>query len=158
MLGKLQELSVKADARYASDAELQFIESYVDSFKSRLAAYEKIRDLERQLVEAVYQRLLHSDPQFFRKGGQDYTPKWRQDTTRTLRFSAMALLYDDVNLYKRQFLYWFQTIMSAFGVQDSCNRTYAVMQEVVKEMLPQEYATLYCPVLEVTRTMLSTSK
>jgi hypothetical protein len=158
MLGKLQELSVKADARYASDAELEFIQSYVDSFNLRLAAYQKIQALERDMVETVYQRLLQKNPQFFQMGRQDYTPKWRQDTTRVLRFAAMAMLYDDAELYKRQFLYWFQTLMLAFGTQEHCNQTYGVMQEVVREMLPREYANLFYPFLEVTRTVLGTAK
>lgn len=158
MLHKLHQLSIKADARYAKDAELEFIDSYINSFNIRLAAYQKIQSVEREIVDAVYQRLLQNNPQFFDKGGQDYTRKWRQDTTRVLRFAAMALLYDDVDLYKDRFLYWFQTLMYAFNTQENCNQTYTVMKEVVKEMLPTAHANLFCPFLEVTRTVLSTSK
>lgn len=155
MLNKLQALTVKADGRYAKEQELQFIEAYLHSFPDRLLAYRKIQDSETDIVNEVYQRLQKQSPQFFQRGGQDYTPKWRSDTLRVLRFTAMAMLYDDADLYKERFLYWFQTIMSAFSLQEACNQTYTVMQEVVKDMLPPTTANLFCPFLELTRTVLA---
>lgn len=155
MLHKLQTLSIKADGRYAKDSELQFIEEYLRNFQERLTAYRKVQDSATDLVDLVYQRLLAKNPQFFHRSGQDYTPKWRSDTLRVVKFAAMALLYDDPDLYKERFLYWFQTLMYAFGTQDACNQTYALMQEVVKEILPPTSAQLFSPILELTRTLLA---
>jgi hypothetical protein len=154
MLNKLQKLSVKADGRYAKEPELQFIELYLASFNDRVSAYKKVQDTEGDLVEAVYHRLIKANPQFFSRGGQDYTPKWRSDTLRVVRFATMALLYDDEELYKEKFLYWFQTLMYAFATQDACSQTYAVMQEEARTMLPPQTAKLFCPILELTRTIL----
>jgi hypothetical protein len=154
MLSRLQRLSIKADGRYARDGELQFIEDYVRSWSNRVFAYDQLRESTPDLVEMVYERLLKQNPQFFQRGGQDYTSKWRTDTLRVMRFAAMAMLYDDVELYKEKFLYWFQTLMMAFASQDNCNQTYALMQEVVREKLPTPVSTLFCPVLEETRSIL----
>lgn len=154
MLNKLQKLSIKADGRYAKDAELQFIETYFSSWSNRLFAYEQLRESTPDLVEMVYERLLKQNQQFFQRGEQDYTTKWRTDTLRVMRFASMAMLYDDDELYKEKFLYWFQTLMMAFASQESCNQTYALMQEVVREKLPTPVSILFCPFLEVTRSML----
>jgi hypothetical protein len=55
---------------------------------------------------------------------------------------------------KEQFLYWFQTIMQAFGAQEVCDLTYKVMQDVVKQSLPLPVANLLCPILELNRSLL----
>jgi hypothetical protein len=51
-------------------------------------------------------------------------------------------------------LFWFQTIMKAFNAQKSCNVTYEVMQEVVKQHLPPVQASVFCPILEINRQVL----
>jgi hypothetical protein len=84
--------------------------------------------------------------------------KWKQDTLRVLRHSAMTVLLDDPELLRQQFLYWFQTIMQAFGAQEACNITYLVMQDVVKDLLPKNVADLLCPILEINRDLLGSQQ
>jgi hypothetical protein len=57
---------------------------------------------------------------------------------------------------RERLLFWFQTIMRAFGAQRSCNVTYTIMQEVVKQHLTAEQASLFLPILEVNRRILGT--
>ncbi|CAN1210751.1 Phycobilisome protein [Tumidithrix helvetica PCC 7403] len=155
MLSKLQRLSVEAEGRYASDAELQFLDSYLQSFSSRVDAYAKIQVSERQIVDKVQIEMRLQDPTIFVKGNEDLSNKWKQDTIRVLRYTAIALLLDDPDLLQEQFLFWFQTIMQAFGAQQACNLTYKVMQDVVKQTLPLSVANLLCPILELNRSLLS---
>ena len=157
MLSKLQQLGTQIDSRYASDAELQFMDSYITSFDTRITAYQTIKSLEKEIVEAVLKRLQASYPDLLLPKGEDMQAKWKQDTFRVLRHSAMTVLIDDPELLKQQFLYWFQTIMQAFGAQQACNVTYLVMQDVVKEILPEDIANMLCPILEVNREMLGLS-
>ncbi len=156
MLSKLQQLGIDADARYASDEELQFVDTYITSFESRTDAYQRIKAVEKEIVEAVLARLQSSHPNLLFPKGEDMKNKWKQDTFRVLRYSAMTVLLDDPKLLQQQFLYWFQTIMQAFGAQEACNMTYLVMQEVSKELLPQDVANLLCPILEMNRNFLGT--
>ena len=80
--------------------------------------------------------------------------KWKRDTFRVLRYSAVAMLVNDPDTLRERFLFWFQTIMKAFGAQKSCNATYEVMQQVVKQHLTPVQASLFCPILEINRQVL----
>ncbi len=154
MLSQLQSLSKDTEGRYANDAELQFIGDFIPSFNLRLQTYVKICSLENTIVEQVQNNMKSLDPSLFRSGAGDITDKWRQDTLRVLRYSAIAMLTDDTNRLKDQFLYWFQTIMQAFGAERSCNATYTVMQEVINKVLTSDESQLFCPILELNRNFL----
>ncbi len=154
MLSKLQQLGTDADGRYASDDELKFMDTYINSFEVRANAYRQIKAAEKEIVEAVLTKLQKSQPSLLAKRGEDIQNKWKQDTFRVLRYSAMTVLLDDPELLRQQFLYWFQTIMQAFGAQEACNVTYLIMQDVVRATLPKDVADLLCPILEMNRELL----
>lgn len=154
MLSKLQQLGSNADGRYASDEELKFMDTYITSFDGRVKAYQTIKAVEKEIVDAVLLKLKSSYPSLLLSKGEDMQNKWRQDTFRVLRHSAMTVLLDDQELLRQQFLYWFQTIMQAFGAQEACNVTYQIMQDVVRELLPKDVADLLCPILETNRNFL----
>lgn len=154
MLSKLQQLGINSDGRYASDDELQFMDTYINSFDARVNAYHRIKLVETEIVEAVFAKIQTSRPQLLTLKGEDMKSKWKQDTLRVLRHSAMTVLLDDPEQLRQQFLYWFQTIMRAFGAQEACNFTYLVMQDVVRQILPKDIADLLCPILEMNRNLL----
>lgn len=154
MLSKLQQLGTDSDGRYASDDELQFMDTYINSFDSRVESYHRIKLVEQEIVETVLAKLQASYSQLLVLNGEDMKVKWKQDTFRVLRHSAMTVLLDDPELLRQQFLYWFQTVMQAFGAQEACNVTYLVMQDVVRDILPSDIADLLCPILEMNRKFL----
>ncbi|MEE3718166.1 phycobilisome protein [Tumidithrix elongata RA019] len=157
MLSNLQRLSLEVENRYASDTELQFLDNYFQSFSARVDAYGKIKEAEQQIVEKVQLKMRSQDPSIFVKGKEDLNDKWKRDTILVLRYTAITLLFDDPDLLKEQFLYWFQTIMQAFGAQKACDLTYSVMQDVVKQTLPLSVSNLLCPILEMNRNLLGTT-
>ena len=157
MLSKLQQLGTDADGRYASDDELKFMDTYINSFDVRVNAYRQIKAAEKEIVEAVLTKLQKSQPRLLATRGEDIQNKWKQDTFRVLRHSAMTVLLDDPELLRQQFLYWFQTIMQAFGAQEACNVTYLIMQDVVRATLPKDVADLLCPILEMNRELLGSA-
>lgn len=154
MLSKLQQLTSNADGRFASDNELQFIDDYVNSFNTRVNCYQQIKDAEKEIVETVLAKIQSSHPNLLLAKGEDMKKKWKQDTLRVLRHSAMTVLLDDSEQLRQQFLYWFQTIMQSFGAQESCDVTYRIMQDVVKDLLPRDISDLLCPILEINRNLL----
>ena len=157
MLSKLQQLGTDADGRYASDDELKFMDTYINSFEVRANAYRQIKAAEKEIVESVLTKLQKSQPRLLATRGEDIQNKWKQDTFRVLRHSAMTVLLDDPELLRQQFLYWFQTIMQAFGAQEACNVTYLIMQDVVRATLPKDVADLLCPILEMNRELLGSA-
>jgi hypothetical protein len=154
MLSQIERLIMDVDGRYASNAELQFFETYAQSYELRLRVYRKLQSAEVAIVQEVYQRLRSLDPTLLMQGEKELSAKWKQDTIRVLRYIAVAVLTADTDTFTERFLLWFQTIMRAFNAQRSCEATYAAMQDVIKKYLSPEELSLVFPVLELTRTRL----
>ncbi len=154
MLSQMERLRQEVDGRYASDEELKFFEEYVQSFPQRLSAYRRIQMTEAILIQQVQRKLRSQDPHLLRSGQQDVSGKWKRDTLRVLRYSALAMLINDPELLQESLLFWMQTVMRAFGAQRSCDVTYRLMQEVAQQHLPRTEAALFCPILELNRSVL----
>ncbi|HEY9698023.1 MAG TPA: phycobilisome protein [Trichocoleus sp.] len=154
MLSQMNRLSLETEGRYATDAELQFIIDYAQSFPMRLQTYQTLQELESSLVEQTHTRMKAIAPQQFQFSSGDMSAKWKRDTGRVLRYTAAAVLMNDSNALRERFLLWFQTIMRAFAAQQSCNLTYQVMQEVTLQHLTPPQVNLVNPVLEINRRSL----
>jgi hypothetical protein len=157
MLSQLQELSRATDGRYASDEELRFLAEYVRAFRLRVQTYQKLQSAESTIVEQVYAQMQARDANIFKQGKDDLSRKWKVDTVRVLRYTAVAVLMNDPDTLRERFLFWFQTVMKAFGAQKHCRVTYEVMQDVVKQTLAPQEASLVCPILEINRQILGIS-
>lgn len=154
MLSQLERLSLDVDGRYAADDELQFVSDYVQSFYLRVETYQKLQAAEAAIVQQVQARMRAIAPELLKNGDEDLTAKWKRDTIRVLRYSAVAMLLNDPDSLRDRLLVWMQTIMRAFGAQRSCDMTYRIMQEVVKQHLTPIQASLFCPILELNRRSL----
>jgi hypothetical protein len=154
MLSQLDQLCRATEDRFAQDQELEFLEDYVQSFHLRKQLYSKLRSVENELVQKVYNQLQAKHPDLLKVGNQDMSAKWQKDTLRVLRYIAHAVLMNDMETYRQRFLLWFQTIMKAFGTQESCQVTYEIMTLVLQRSLPpQEYALIE-PFLKLTKETL----
>ncbi|WAL58647.1 globin family protein [Thermocoleostomius sinensis] len=154
MLSQLDRLKFEVDGRYATDAELQFLVDYVQSFHLRSQTYIKLQELEAILVQQAYEKIRSDNPALFNYKNADIGAKWKQDTLRVLRYTAVAVLMNDPDTFKERFLLWFQTIMKAFGAQQTCDVTYQVLQTLVKQHFSLPQSQLICPILELTRQTL----
>lgn len=154
MLSQLETLIREADGRYATDAELLFLNQYLQTARVRFSAYQKIQAAESQIVQRVQQKLQAQDPSLFQTSQGDLTRKWQRDTLYGLRYCAHALLANDPETLQDQFLLWFQSIMRAYKVERICNLTYSAMQDVSKQYLAPAEADLFCPILELARSIL----
>ncbi|XHX79599.1 MAG: phycobilisome protein [Stenomitos frigidus ULC029] len=157
MLSQLEKLSLETDGRFATDEELAFVEAYAQSFSLRVQTYQTLQLVESAIVQQVEAKMRSIDPLLFQNGKDDVSAKWKRDTVRVLRYSAIAMLMDDPETLRERFLLWFQSIMKAFGAEKSCNATYEVMQQVVKQHLTPQQASVFCPILELNRVALGKS-
>lgn len=156
MLSLIQRLTRELDGRYATDYELELLLQYCQSYPQRVETYQKLQSLEPVLIQQTQAKLRSLNPDLLRTGGEDMAAKWKRDTIRVLRYSALAVLLGDPDSLRERLLFWMQTVMKAFGAQRSCNATYEVMQEVAKQHLSSSQAELVCPMLEVNRRILGT--
>ena len=157
MLSQLNTLCTETDGRYATDAELMFLQRYLQTVPLRFSAYQKIQAHEAEIIQQVQEQLQAISPSLLQQSQTDLTAKWKLDTIRSLRYAALALLIDDPKTLRESMLLWFQSIIRAFGAQQSCNLTYTLMQDVVTQYLTPAEVELFCPILELTRSLLGES-
>ncbi len=155
MLRQLEKLSLEADGRYASAAELQFLKNYLAVADQRISAYEKIRDAEDTIIEQVDQQLRAQNPQIFRKGPQDYTAVCQRDRRSVLRLAAAAMLFADLDALRDGFLLWYRTIIKAFKDERAAQATYQVLPMAVNKVLSPEEAAHMKPVMALTQSILA---
>lgn len=154
MLTELQRLSVEADGRYATPEELEFLKSYLETFQYRISAYQKLQKYEPIILQKIQNKLIKTNPQIFMKGSIDFTSKWRLDTIRVLRYSAMILLINDPDYLQERLLTWFATILQAFKVQDITEFTYKAMSDVLEDYLTPEEKNVFFPLIELNLAIL----
>lgn len=157
MIQEIDELCVQADGRFATDAELMFFQKYLKTARLRFALYQKIQQLEPQIIKSVLAELQEKEPQVLKINGADLTAKWQRDTVRLLRYAATALLTDDAALFEDKMLHWFQSIMKSFRAESNCEATYRVMQSVLQEKLTPTEAALFCPLIKLSQVSLSST-
>ena len=155
MLKQLARLNVEADGRYATDQELQFLKNYLQSVEQRISSYEKIRDAEEEIMDQVETKMRSIDPKLFFRGSQDLTAVCKRDRKITLRYSAAAMLINDLDRLREGYLLWQRTIMCAFKDERPTEVHYEVLPEIIKQFLTAEEAELMMPVLQLDQSILS---
>jgi hypothetical protein len=154
MLKQLNRLSIDADGRYASDAELKFLQDYLDSFDLRVSAYEKIRNNEEKIINQLAAKAMAANPKIFFKGSVDHTAICRRDRAHVLRISSAAMLLDELENLRDGFLCWYRTIIQAFNDQMPAQITYQMLGEIVSQYLTPEEMSLIRPALELNKSIL----
>jgi hypothetical protein len=155
MLKQLNNLTITADGRYASDADLQFIKNYLSNLDLRICAYEKIRDAEDQIIGQWAAKILASNPNIFFKGNQDNTAICKRDRQSVLRISSSAMLMDDLESLSNCFLHWYRTIVHAFDYKTSASITYPMLIEVLKQHLTPEELSVIRPAVELSKSVIT---
>ena len=155
MLKQLDRLNMEADGRYATDQELQFLKNYLQSVDQRISSYEKIRDAEEEIMDRVEAKMRSIDPKLFFRGSQDLTAVCKRDRKITLRFSAAAMLIDDLDRLREGYLLWQRTIMHAFKDERPTQVYYEVLPEIIRQHLTPEEAELIMPFLQLNQSILS---
>ncbi|MBD2154639.1 phycobilisome protein [Leptolyngbya sp. FACHB-16] len=156
MLSQLQKLSIETEGRYATDDELAIITEYMQAFHARVEVYEALVKAEGKIIQEVFETIEAKHPEVFR-GSKNLKDKWKTDTIRVLRYTAVAMLMNDPKTVRERFLAWFQTVMRAFSAQASCDITYRVMESVMARHLTAEGMALVQPFLELNRQVLGQS-
>lgn len=154
MLTQLSRLSVKIDGRYAQASELQFLKKYIESVPLRISAYEKIREVETEIISKVVAKIEATEPQLLRSDSLDYTEICRRDMTQVLRYAAAALLFNERDRLQDGLLLWDKTIVKAIQRQQTCNKVYGLMQEVIKDYLTPEEVALFSALLVLSQITL----
>ncbi|MEA5510119.1 allophycocyanin [Crocosphaera sp. UHCC 0190] len=155
MLTQFSRLSLEADGRYATDAELGFIESYLDSVDMRVSTYEKIRDNEVAILLEVEAKMheLNKDNCLYTMGEHE-KEICRRDRKNAIRYASSAMLINDLDRLRDGLLIWVQTIVRAVGYKFFVRTHYPTIQAVIKKYLTPEEAAFILPALQLDSTIL----
>ena len=149
MLREISGLTLETDGRYATDGELQFLDSYCDSLDLRISAYQKIANSHKQIIDRV--KVVRQEKQ----GHEEDLPAiCRKDLMFLIRYSAAALLFDDLERLRTGMLLWHQTISRSFHYEEHSNEMYDILLQVIPEFVSQEELELVLPVFELDRIVL----
>lgn len=154
VLSQLDRLSRECDGRYATKVELSFLKDYLRSASIRLTIYQKLQNIDKDIVSEVEAKMRSINPNFFRQAGVDITTKWRADTLRILRYVSTAVLINDPQRLRDRILTWFEVILTSLNAKETTGVTYEVMQEVIKPQFTVEEQNLLMPILELVHTKL----
>ncbi|WP_013320488.1 hypothetical protein [Gloeothece verrucosa] len=153
MLKQIANLCLESDGRYATAGELQFLKDYLDSVEVRISGYEKIRDQENEILEALDKTLLeHKEACFV--GTRDITTRIHNDMIMQLRHSAASMLMGDLDRIREAMLIWFQTIARSFAFQKQAGITFYLLQDVIKPYLTPQEADLILPIIQLDQVVI----
>lgn len=148
MLQKLAKLGTEIEGRYATDLELEELETYLSSIDNRVSTYEKIANQSQTILNSVIEKTLFTEdfPQ---------TNKCQRDLTIVLRHCSAAMLINDLDRLREGFLLWLQTIVKAFKCTRYTQVEYRILQEVIKTILTEQEMEIMLPSLQLAHTLLA---
>lgn len=156
MFRQLNHLTVAADGRYARAEELNFLRDYLASVESRISAYEKIRAEGELMADKIQAQQKAENPYCFHYSQRDRSEICRRDLVDAIRLFASAMLFDELDLMRDNFLLWYRTIVKAFNYETMAQSTYGkLLPAMIKQILTPEEQQVMQPVLALSRSILS---
>jgi hypothetical protein len=149
MLKQLADLTLEADARYATADQLQFLKNYLDSVDDRVEAYKKMRDAADSIIEQVKLEKQKINPDF------EWYNICKRDIVDLLRYSAAAMLFDDLERLRNGMLVWYKTIVRAYNYEQDSDESYRILQDVIKIYLSPEEVDFVMGALQLNHAVLA---
>lgn len=140
----LTQKVIEADGSYLDAQGLKPLEQYLQTYTTRLEAYQQIRDHSQKLVQQTLKKLGQSHPELIQKHGQ----RCQYDMTEVLRYIAVAILRDDEVFFKEQMMSWLDTILLAHKRNSHCITAYRYLQAAINADLPASTSSLIRPYLD----------
>jgi hypothetical protein len=157
MLSQLARLSVEADGRYATSEELQFLRDYIESFESRLSAYQKIQAASAEILTQLDAKWAANANMFQQGNSKLNVETCQRDLGNMIRYTATTVLSSDLDRLRESCLLWYQTIVRSYKYGHIAAITYPLLSELVKKYLSAEEAALASPVLGLNQVILGKS-
>lgn len=148
----LEKSFLEAEGRYLNSQEMYPLEQYVQSYATRLQAYQHLRDHAEKLVLHALRKMAQSNPELIQQHG----PRCKYDMTEVTRYIALSVLKDDQTFFMEQMMSWLDTVLLAHKRTSDCVTAYRYLQEAIAADLPAQSVSLIRPYLEaVTQSLQS---
>ena len=124
---------------------------YVGSLADRIRAYRQLREWEVNLVQELVDRLPAELKE--NKGSLEQSIK---QTVLILRYAALGMLVDDVNLGRRRLEGWLPTMVSVYQTQAIDTLLQRSLNQQLPRILTDSQFALLKPALESAQQLLQT--
>jgi Phycobilisome protein len=128
----------QADGRYFTDAELQPLENFLQTYQTRVMTYHLLKQQSEALIDLTLYKLQRLEPDTV----TNHRDTCKRDMSYVIQALALSLLRDDEAAFREQLILWMQNIMVALRKEAQSARAYKLFQEVVTEKLPANSAAL----------------
>jgi hypothetical protein len=155
MITLLENLLERSDGAYIETQDLDQVDRTLQSWGDRRITYQLIQEKEEKIVDETLKRFQTEHEILLKSAPANILKKCKGDLISVLRNCATAMLLQDEELLKDRFLYWMQNIMRALKNQKYNDQVYRIIQDVVQEELPAQYAQQMLPYLQLTHQYLS---
>ncbi len=147
----LRQIELQPDKGYLSAKELSSLGQYVGSLADRIRAYRQLREWEVNLVQELVDRLPAELKE--NKGSLEQSIK---QTVLILRYAALGMLVDDVNLGRRRLEGWLPTMVSVYQTQAIDTLLQRSLNQQLPRILTDSQFALLKPALESAQQLLQT--
>ncbi len=144
MLTTLHTATVQTDGRFLDDEELRGLQTYIQSYKTRLATYQLLSQKSEALVIAALRQLAMTH----RQEVQTHSAKCKRDMSYALQEVAKAVLTGDPEIFRQGFSLWMENITRAVHKGNSAARAYSCLKAQIQKELPTECAALVVPFID----------
>ncbi|ESA36144.1 phycobilisome protein [Leptolyngbya sp. Heron Island J] len=145
----LRQIELQPDRSYLTAQELSNLGRYVGSLADRVRAYRQLREWEVNLLQELVDRL----PAELKENQSSLEQSIKQ-TILILRYAALGMLADDVNLGRRRLEGWLPTMVSVYQTQAIDTILQRYLNQQLPRLLTDSQFALLKPALEAAQQLL----
>lgn len=154
MNSKLEALFNEPEKRYLNSDELSSLSQYVSSVPERLNVYRQLRDKEVQLLQPVVDTIQQQMPDV----AESTLERSVQNMMLILRYSAMAMLVDDLEFMDKRLQGWLPEMVKAFGTQAINQKLFELLNQKLTQALSPQQLNLLKPNLDRAQALMNSSR
>ena len=145
----LRQIELQPDRSYLTAQELNNLGQYVGSLADRVRAYRQLREWEVNLIQELVDRL----PAELKENTSSLEQSIKQ-TILILRYAALGMLVDDVNLGRRRLEGWLPTMVQVYQTQAIDLLLQRSLNQQLPRLLTDSQFALLKPALESAQNLL----
>lgn len=154
MNSKLEALFNEPEKRYLNSNELGALSQYISSVPERLNVYRQLRDKEVQLLQPVVDTIQQQMPDV----AESTLERSVQNMMLILRYSAMAMLVDDLEFMDKRLQGWLPEMVKAFGTQTINQKLFELLNQKLAQALSPQQLNLLKPNLDRAQALMNSSR
>ncbi|MEO0868268.1 MAG: hypothetical protein AAFY17_07430 [Cyanobacteria bacterium J06642_11] len=145
----LRQIDLQPDKNYLTHKELASLGKYVGGLADRIRAYRQLREWETNLMQELVNRL----PAELQTDNRALEQSIKQGVL-ILRYAALGMLVDDVDLGKRRLEGWLPTMVEVYQTQEIDAFLHRSLNQQLPRLLPVSQVALLMPALEAAQQLL----